>query len=355
MDEATQAGKQARIATFNPNEPAANNGKLFGLPFNFEESEVVILPVPWEVTVSYRPGTANGPQAIMDASTQVDLYDPDLPDAWKHGIFMLDISREWIHANNRLRPRTTEILRYLESGHNLDDKPQLRWTQEDINKTHRQLEQWVFEQCLTLVQRGKLVGLLGGDHSTPLGYIKALSTQYDSFGILQIDAHADLREAYEGFDQSHASISYNFMKLEQIERLVIVGLRDFCDEELLYIDQSKGRVKAFTDRYMSDSLSEGRTYQELCREIVDTLPQKVYITFDIDGLDPKLCPNTGTPVPGGPDLARAVYLLREVVASGRQIIGFDLVEVAPGDDEWDASVGARLLYKLCNLMVKSQR
>lgn len=345
--------KQAKIDAFDPNEAAADNGKLFGLPFNFEESMVCLLPVPWEVTVSYSPGTASGPKAILDASSQVDLYDPELPDAWKYGIYMLDISREWMYQNNRLRPRAMELLRYMEKGREVEEGSQMAWSQEDINRTCRKLEEWVFEQTLSLLHHGKLVGLVGGEHSTPLGFIKALSTMHDEFGILQIDAHADLRDAFEGFQQSHASIMYNALKLEQVKKLSIVGLRDYCESEQQLIDNSNGRVQAFTSRYLNEKQFQGSNWHQLCLEIVNSLPQKVYISFDIDGLDPKLCPHTGTPVPGGLDLPQVNYLMKLLTESGRQVIGFDLVEVAPGNDEWDGNVGARVLYKLCNTMIKS--
>lgn len=352
-ETSVKSSKQQKIEEFDPNGAAVNNSKLFGLPFNFEESTVCILPVPWEVTVSYNTGTALGPQAILDASVQVDLYDPDLEDAWKYGIYMLDISREWLYQNNRLRPRALEILRFQETGSPIAQNNQLGWTLDDINQASEKLEKWVFEQTNNLVNHGKLVGLIGGEHSTPLGFIKCLSTQHEHFGILQIDAHADLRDTFEGFHQSHASIMYNALKLENVSKLVQVGLRDYSEGEKEMILSSNGRIKAFTDGTMKERLFEGQTWKDLCNEIVNELPEKVYISFDIDGLDPKLCPSTGTPVPGGLDMPEVNYLLRAIVNSGRKIIGFDLVEVSPGKDDWDANVGARVLYKLSNMMVKS--
>jgi agmatinase len=182
----------------------------------------------------------------------------------------------------------------------------------------------------------------------------SLASNHDSFGILQIDAHADLREAYEGFDYSHASVMYNALELAQVDKLVQVGVRDFCEEELFRIQKSHGRIKTFFDQDIKTAAFEGKTWQTQCIEIIKTLPEKVYISFDIDGLDPKLCPSTGTPVPGGLDFAQAMYLIKEVVKSGRTIIGCDLNEVAPGVNEWDANVGARVLYRMALLMAVSQ-
>jgi agmatinase len=204
------------------------------------------------------------------------------------------------------------------------------------------------------MKQGKLVGLVGGDHSIPLGFLRALCEKYDRFGILQIDAHADLRKAYEGFAYSHASIMYNALKVPAVNRLVQVGIRDICEEEEKVMQRAMGRVVTFYDDDIKSQQYEGKTWTSICDEIINTLPDLVYISFDIDGLDPKLCPSTGTPVAGGLEFDQAKYLITKLVHSGRKIIGFDLCEVAPGPTEWDANVGARMLYHLCNRMAVSQ-
>jgi agmatinase len=240
-------------------------------------------------------------------------------------------------------------------GGNVADNDQLGLKLKEINDGGKVLHDWVYEMTLHQLKNGKKVGLLGGDHSTPLGFIKALSTIHEDFGVLQIDAHADLRIAYEGFTYSHASIMYNVLQqVPQVKKLVQVGIRDYCDEELDIIKQSNGRVQTFFDRDIKAQQYEGTTWKEICTGIIDTLPQKVYISFDIDGLDPKLCPNTGTPVPGGFEAEQIFYLFRQLHASGRELIGFDLNEVSSGEstgDSIDAIVGARVLFKLCNFMV----
>lgn len=346
---AVSASKQQKIDAFDINGIGQANGHLFGLPFGFEDAEVVILPVPWEVTVSYRPGTAGAPEAILEASYQVDLYDADLPDAWKRGVYMLSVSPEWGKTSRQLRVKAAEHIRLMESGH-ADGSGQ---TVEEVNDASNRLRKWVFEQCSEVLEQGKLPALLGGDHSTPLGLMQALSLKYPSFGILQIDAHADLRKAYEGFTYSHASIMYNALQIEQVKGLVQVGLRDVCQEEMDLI-RSDDRIHAFFHQDIRRSLYEGHSWKQVCATVIDQLPEYVYISFDIDGLDPKLCPNTGTPVAGGFEYAEVVFLIQELVHAGKKVIGFDLVEVGPSDDEWDANVGARLLYKLSNLMLKSQ-
>ena len=209
------------------------------------------------------------------------------------------------------------------------------------------------------LQHGRLVGVVGGDHSCPLGLIKALGEHHaDGFGILHVDAHYDLRRAYEGFTYSHASIMYNVMEtVPAVRSLVQIGIRDYSAEEHAYAKRLAHRGAQFPASGLFRMKAEGGSWASITRAIIAELPQKVYISFDIDGLDPALCPSTGTPVPGGLSYEEAVFLLEQLAASGRTIIGFDLCEVAPGadGDEWDANVGARMLYKLCGATLFSNR
>lgn len=336
--------KEELIKRFDCNAPGVA-GNLFGLPFTPASASVVILPVPWEVTVSYGTGTAKAPETILKASTQVDLAVKDIPDAWKIGIAYLKETHNILDESSRLRELALKHIQAIEGGNGINtDNPIL----EKVNEGCENLNIFIKKTTQRLLDENKIVGLLGGDHSTPLGLLRSLSTKYHRFGILQIDAHADLRKGYEGFTYSHASIMYNAMKLPAIGRLVQVGIRDYCDEELAVIKNAMGRVVTFFDQDMKDQMLEGKTWSSICEKIIGHLPDDVYISFDIDGLHPKLCPNTGTPVPGGLEFEEASYLIRKLVKSGKRIIGFDLCEVSPGSNEWDANVAARLLYLLCN-------
>jgi agmatinase len=342
--------KDQLIQNFDPNGPGIS-GNLFGLPFTPETSELVIVPVPWEVTVSYHTGTALGPSAVLDASSQVDVYVKNIPDAWKLGVSLSKIPENLLEESKQLRELSAQHIRRVESGEAiLANDPLI----SKINEATESLNIYVKSATQRYLRDAKMVGLLGGDHSTPLGFMRALSEKYNQFGILQIDAHADLRKAYEGFTYSHASIMYNALKLPAVSKLVQVGIRDFCEEEQQVITQSNGRVTTFFDEDLKDWRYRGETWDSLCASIIKELPKNVYISFDIDGLDPKLCPSTGTPVAGGLEFQEAVYLIRKVAQSGKKIIGFDLSEVAPGPTDWDANVGARLLYNLCNWMAVSQ-
>lgn len=344
----------ADLSNFDPNSVGLKSNNIFGLPFKEDEAAVVLLPIPWEVTVSYRQGTARGPEYIYDASMQVDLYDPDMTDIWKKGFHMLPVDKNIRRKSDYLRQCAQLIISHIVDGGHVSDNEQLSEKMVEINQGSAMLYNWVHEMTARLLKEGKKVGLIGGDHSTPLGFIKALGGVYSEYGVLQVDAHADLREAYEGFTYSHASIMYNVLKeVPQVRKLVQVGIRDYCDEELMMIRENPDRISTFFDKDIKEQQFEGATWKMICEQIVNELPQKVYISFDIDGLDPKLCPNTGTPVPGGFELEQVFYLFRKVKESGREIIGFDLNEVSCGEhnvDCIDDIVGARALYKLCNFL-----
>jgi agmatinase len=145
---------------------------------------------------------------------------------------------------------------------------------------------------------------------------------------------------------------FNALKIPQVSKLVQVGIRDYCEDEKVLSDTST-RIHTFYDSDIKAQQYEGKTWSAICQQIVTTLPDTIYLSIDIDGLDPKLCPNTGTPVPGGFEFEQVIYLIQQVVKSGKKIIAFDINEVAPGKDEWDANVGARLLYKVANMCMVS--
>lgn len=341
---------------YNPSDVGCNNGNYFGMPFTTEESALVLVSVPWGVTASYGGGQSYAPDAIIGASVQLDFYDPVSPDEWKKGIATAPIDYSLQDMDSLLRNDAKKVIKFLEEGGTIFEREMVPMRRSRVNSGSEEMNKKVFEQTTEWLNKGKLVGLVGGDHSTPLGFIKALGKRHEEFGVLHIDAHADLREAYEGFTYSHASIMYNVLKeVESVKRIVQVGVRDYCDDEVALVAGSEGRVVQFDDWRLAAARFEGTSWAEQCRKIVELLPEKVYVSFDIDGLSADLCPGTGTPVAGGLSFHQAVYLLDSVLRSGRRIIGFDLVEVAPRgeDDEWDANVGARMLYKLCGLILKS--
>jgi agmatinase len=337
---------------FDPSGVAHDNGNFLALPFTESDAEVILLPVHWDVTASYKDGTASAAQNIVQASLQVDLYDKDYPDAWKRGIFMRD--RGWLTVNNEDISVVNTRLRKIAKNH-IDDISSGRDINVDqsVNEAGEQLRKGIKNASRGLLEQGKIVGVVGGEHSVSLGLLDALSEIYDSFGVLQIDAHFDLRKAFEGFTYSHASIFYNAStQIENIRSITHVGIRDYAKEECEFVEQSGGKHKVFFDKDIHNKVLNGKSYTDICEAIISTLPERVYISFDIDALEPNLCPATGTPVPGGFNFNEAIILLESIKKAGKHIVGFDVCEVGGVGNEWDGNVAARILYKLCSIAGK---
>lgn len=325
---------------YNPSDPG-RKGTIFGLPYSTEEADLVLLPVNLDVTVSYADGTSVAPQSILEESSQLDLSLLSTQNPWELKMSMGE-SVVLSNENELHREKARSIIEALESGGEVkSDELKL------INKFCESVHGKVERLSTDLHQKGKFVGVIGGDHSSPLGLIRTLAQKHQ-FGILQIDAHMDLRESYEGFTYSHASIMFNALKEEGVVSLTQVGIRDFCEEEELYVANSAKQINVFYDEQLFQNKMEGVSWADQAKEIIKSLPEKVYISFDVDGLDPSLCPNTGTPVPSGLGFNETVYLLEQVAKSGRIIIGFDLCET--GNNAWDANVAARILYRLATVL-----
>lgn len=338
-----------RKKRFNPNTVAVPNGNYFAFPYEMEESDLCLLSVPWDVTTSYGGNAAEGPEAIVNASAQLDFFDFEIEKAWELPCATVPIDTDIKRKSAQFKHIAQKIIALEERGIDIKDD-RIKDMLKEINNASAELNQLVEKKSIELLERNKVVGLVGGDHSTPYGLIKALSKKHEEFGILHIDAHADLRKAYEGFKHSHASIMYNSIQLPQVSKLVQVGIRDLCEEEYKIIENDC-RIELYDDHTISEFQFSGQSWSRIIDSIIAKLPEKIYISFDVDGLDPSLCPNTGTPVPGGLSYNQAIHLLNSVRQHDREIIGFDLCEVSPGPhgDEWDANVGARILYKLCCL------
>ncbi len=354
------SGKRRGIMIqFDPSTTMSADFGIFGIPATEADSKIILLPVPWEVTTSYGSGASFGPIVLRQASEQIDLFDLDTHKAYEEGYFMRDFPQDLKDKNDIYKAKAQEVIG-LKTRLSNDSKTISKLTQE-VNVACSEMTDWVREQSEAILNQDKILGLVGGDHSSPFGAIQAVSKKFKGdFGILHIDAHADLRTAYQGFIESHASIMYNVMTHEtKPKKLVQVGIRDFCEEEYNFI-QNRPDIKTFFDLELKKKMMTGSTWGQLCETIVAELPQNVYVSFDIDGLDPVFCPNTGTPVPGGLSVDQVFFLFETIVKSGRKIISFDLNEVSTGGvspeeaDNWDGNVGARVLYKLCGWCIVSQ-
>ncbi len=321
--------------SFDPDAPARGGG-LYGLETKPGEARVVVIPVPWEATTSGGRGTRRGPSRILEASAQVDLEDLDAGPAWRHGIAMLDPDPAITEWGDRA---VRDALAVIESGGGAAEAA------GRVNALSGAVNESVRTSTGAILDDGRIPAIVGGDHSVSYGAIQATAERHPGLGILHIDAHADLRPAYEGFTWSHASVMRNLLdRIPEIARLVQVAVRDLSAGERGFIRENGDRVTTWFDPEIARALAEGSTWMSLVERIIAPLPETIWISLDVDGLDPSLCPATGTPVPGGLSF-RDVVLLLGTAAARRRIVGFDLVET--GDGAWDGNVSARLLYKLC--------
>jgi agmatinase len=260
------------------------------LPFNFlglpeqysdlEKSRVVILPVPYESTTSYQAGTRDAPHEIIWASRNVELYDEETgKETYKIGIHTLD-----------------EMIPILGNADAMIEA--------------------LYSVSHQIVQADKFQITLGGEHSITSPIVKAHLEKYPSLAVLQIDAHADLRDSYEGCKHSHASAMRRVVELCPV---VHVGIRSISSEEVQALPKLKSKIF-----YMKDIEKDSNWF----KKVVEELPEHVYYTIDIDGMDSSLMPSTGTPEPGGLSWFDVMNLTREL-ANRRNIVGFDLVELCP--------------------------
>ncbi|GAB4013294.1 MAG: agmatinase family protein [Bdellovibrio sp.] len=340
---------------FDPNAKATSKDGIFGLPFSEKDSNVIYLPIPWDVTTSYGKGTSKGPDAILKASEQIDFFDLEYGMAYEVGLHLRKPSAQTKKQNVELRKLAEKIMDSDEEA--IKKNKMLQVALKKVNEGSDQLNESIYTECKKLLKLKKTPIILGGDHSVPFGAIKAYAEEFEDFGILHFDAHSDTRKAYMGFEHSHASIMYNVMeKIKGVKKLVQVGIRDFCEDEYLYTEKHN-KIEVHFDLELQRRKQAGETWSSIAKEIVESLPKNIYISFDIDGLDPRYCPHTGTPVPGGLEFHEVTAILAEIIKAKKTLVGFDLVEVAPGPkgDEWDANVGMRLLYKMTGAMLASQK
>ncbi len=329
---------------FDPDAPGVE-GQLFGIAADPATAAVRVIPVPFDATASSRRGTAGGPAAILEASAQVDLHDLEFGDAWEVGLAWTPLAAD-VAAWNDEATALVDALRDAEG-------PGQAAARERVDALGVAVHDAVAEAVAAALSAGRIPAIVGGDHSVSLGALTAACASAPGrLGVLHVDAHADLRDAYEGFRYSHASVFHGLMhSATPPATLVQVGLRDVGHREVALAD-ALDAIHQWPDQlFAARALSDAGGLAGAVDELLAPLPELVWISFDIDGLDPALCPETGTPVPGGLSWREAVFILSRLVASGRRIVGFDLVEVAPA--WWDATVGARLLYKLTGAAVSS--
>lgn len=329
--------------------PPKEDDSFIGGRLDPKDASLILLPLPWDATVSFKDGTAKAPDSIRIESHQLDIENYHYIKPYTAGICMLETNQDIVKLNKKARKKALKVIKALENGET--NKEALDF----VNKLSHKVNTFVYENALNYINQGKFVALVGGDHSSPLGLIKALNdTQKEEFGILHIDAHHDLREAYEGFTYSHASIFYNTMKeCDKVSHLSQIGIRDYSKEEAQRLIAYGKRASCLYDTKMQKDLASGKSLENIFQEYIDNLPKNIYLSIDIDGLEPSNCPNTGTPVPGGLSYSQLEHLLFMLVRNRKSIIGFDLCEVGYSKNGWDENVGSRVLYQLCGALLAS--
>jgi agmatinase len=264
---------------------------------SFDEARVVVLPVPLERTTSYVPGTRFGPREILLASTQVELFDEELGvDAHRVGIYTL---------------------------------PEMEFHDSDLGRSVARIREVITE----VVTRGKLPIVLGGEHSVTPAAVGAVAAAHPKLSVLQIDAHSDLRDRYQGSPYSHACAMRRSLEFAPA---VQVGIRAMSEEERA--DLPGLRTRVFYDWNMREDAG-------WMDAVVDALGDDVYITVDVDGMDPAIMPATGTPEPGGLTWPEMLGLMRRVFAR-RHVVGWDVVELSPNGMHAPNFLCARLIYKM---------
>lgn len=340
---------------FNPSGVIPDNGNYFGMPVEADDAALVLISAPWDATTARRGGSSYAPDAIIEASRKIDFYEPTAPYSWRKGIATLPIDYSIQDLSHRLRSDAQRVVKlYEEVGPEGLDNIIYSRRLRHVNEGSEAVNANIYAQSQQWLERNKIVGLVGGDQSSAYGLMRAVAEKYEGVGILHIDSKSDLKEAYQGFEHSHASVMHNVLRdMPGIGRLVAVGVREFSPEEWERAEADE-RIAFFTGQYIWSSHFEGKVWSVICDEIIAQLPEKVYVSLDIDGLTIECAPHNGTLIPGGLRFPEVVYLLSRLVASGREIVGFDLTEVVPDmDDKTDAEIAARMLFKLCSIALKN--
>lgn len=282
---------------------------------DYPESKVVILPIPYEATTTYRRGCVHGPSALLDASQQLECYDEELDRevCMEIGIY------------------TDQPIADTRNGHLVSSAEMLKVTQETIKKLHSD---------------GKFVISIGGEHSITSGIVAGYQEFYgdEPFTVIQVDAHGDLRHEYEGSIYNHACVMRRIvdMGLPTLQ----IGIRAICKEEADLIKEKKLNV------WRAREIVAQPDWIEKSIESIST--EKVFITIDLDGIDPTLIPGVGTPEPGGLNWYSLMTFLRQVFLA-HQVIGCDIMELAPlGDSVVSEFTAAKLVYKLIGYQALAQ-
>ncbi|MBE6193869.1 MAG: agmatinase [Rikenellaceae bacterium] len=332
-----------------------NGGYYFSDATPTADAPIVLVSAPWAVTSAAGQGAAYTPDAIIDASTHLSLYDVVSNTSIDGKVATAEVDYDLQESSLQLGGDAAKVVAHIEDGGALTGDYFARKVVR-INLGFRDMHRSVGKRVFRFASKGKIVGIVGGDHSVAFGAVRSISSVYPQMGVLFVDAHSDLRPSGRIFDYSHLSVARNIVdEIPAVSKLVQVGVRDMSREEIDFA-QSHPKVTMFCHEKLTAERFSGRSWGEVCDDVVAQLPDKVYISFDIDALSPECCPHTKRPVAGGMTFDEAVCLINRVAESGREIVGFDLTEIVPVMESGvDAAVGARMLVKLCAAALCSKK
>ncbi|MGA0242346.1 MAG: arginase family protein [Candidatus Marinamargulisbacteria bacterium] len=306
----------------------------------------VVYSVPWDVTTTFGVGTASAPLAIQAVYHQLDDSHPFQSAA--PVIEFCSVNPTILQFQDIWAPVSRPIIAALNRGDTLTPDQDLQ--RQGINQASIQLQETVFLDTLLRIRRAEPLLLCGGEHGVGVGYVQALSSVYPSISVLHIDAHLDARPNYFGYTHSHASVMTHYADTPSVKHITSVGIRDYDPSEPLFMHEHSVGSDIFYDYEMHHQLFSGDSWASIVHDILDTLKHPVFISLDVDGLMPSLCPNTGTPVPGGLNYNQLVYLF-EQLSRQKSVIGAELVEVnSPSGTVYDATVGARLIQLMAGIL-----
>ena len=326
-------------------DSASDSGYYFRDNTSSDEAKLVVVSVPWSVTSDYGHGAAYTPDAIIEVSNRKDLYDIRRDISYYGAVATAEIDYNIQECSGRLGHEAERIALSIEESDTIGERTLSRI--ERVNIGFGEMQASVYRQVRRIAKSGKQVAVVGGDQSVAFGAVKALSEYHKSIGVLNIDAHADLKQENVPYIYSHTTVMRNIAEeLPHVERIVGVGVRDIAHDELAFAS-ANDKIKLFFSEELAARRFEGETWGKICDELCEALPEKVYISFDIDALKIEFCHNTNAPVPGGMTFDEVIYLINRVVATGHTIVGFDITEVVPNlDNAMDANVASRLLGKM---------
>ena len=335
-------------------EIVGDGGCYFGATTSPSDADVVIVSAPWSVTSDYGRGATYTPDAIIDSSLGKELYDAPTGLSIEGRIATAEIDYNIQESSEMLGRDAERIVRH-HSDRESRVSDYIARKIENVNEGFAEMHLSIYKQVKQWAEQGKRIAVVGGDHSVAFGAVKALAEVNEGLGVLFVDAHADYSSDDEIFNYSHRSIARNIVEeIDGVAKMVQVGVRDVDRAEVEAL-AACDKVELFYAESLAARRFEGCSWGDICREVVDKLPHKVYISFDVDALKIEFCNNTNAPTPGGMTFDEALYLVNMVVASGREIVGFDISEVVSSiNDKMDAIVGARLLAKLSVAMLRNK-